>query len=30
MRHTEPSSWMCIPFRNWFVETVSATAPYAS
>src|ERR671937_1949291 len=26
MRQTPPSSWMCIPFRNWFVETVSATA----
>src|SRR5919206_816397 len=26
MRQTEPSSWMCIPLRNWFVETVSATA----
>ena len=24
MRHTWPSSWMCIPFLNWLVETVSA------
>jgi hypothetical protein len=24
MRHTVPSSSMCIPFRNWFVLTVSA------
>ena len=30
MRQTEPSSWMCIPFRNWLVETVSATAGDAS
>src|SRR5919198_6052714 len=27
MRHTEPSSWMCIPFLNWLVLTVSATSP---
>src|SRR5438132_460379 len=26
MRHTEPSSSMCIPFLNWFVLTTSATA----
>src|SRR5919201_5463086 len=26
MRQTAPSSWMCMPFRNWFVDTVSATA----
>src|SRR5205085_8313950 len=25
MRQTSPSSSMCIPFLNWFVETVSAT-----
>src|SRR5918999_1141023 len=25
MRQTCPSSWMCIPLRNWLVETVSAT-----
>src|SRR5688500_14771961 len=25
IRHTEPSISMCIPFRNWFVLTVSAT-----
>src|ERR671937_2782073 len=24
MRQTEPSTWMCIPFLNWFVLTVSA------
>src|ERR671934_120303 len=27
MRHTEPSSPMCIPFLNWLVLTVSATSP---
>src|SRR5215813_10762244 len=27
MRQTPPSSWMCIPFLNWFVLTVSATRP---
>src|SRR5438477_5283773 len=27
MRQTPPSSSMCIPLRNWFVLTVSATAP---
>ena len=26
IRQTSPSSSMCIPFRNWFVETVSAMA----
>jgi hypothetical protein len=26
MRQTPPSTSMCIPFRNWFVLTVSATA----
>src|SRR3954452_14377378 len=26
MRQTAPSSWMCMPFRNWLVVTVSATA----
>src|SRR5437588_1573048 len=26
IRHTKPSSSMCIPFLNWFVEMVSATA----
>src|SRR5512146_601574 len=26
IRHTWPSSSMCMPFLNWFVETVSATA----
>src|SRR5256714_12641112 len=26
IRHTEPSTSMCIPFLNWFVLTVSATA----
>ena len=26
MRQTPPSSSMCIPFRNWFVLTVSAIA----
>src|SRR5438552_11500328 len=25
MRQTPPSSSMCMPFLNWFVETVSAT-----
>src|SRR5262245_19785462 len=25
MRQTSPSTWMCMPLRNWFVETVSAT-----
>src|SRR5919201_5865194 len=30
IRHTEPSSSMCIPFLNWFVETVSATAAECS
>src|ERR671929_1522725 len=24
IRHTEPSSSMCIPLRNWLVETISA------
>ena len=26
MRHTAPSSSMCMPFLNWLVLTVSATA----
>jgi hypothetical protein len=26
MRQTPPSISMCIPFRNWFVLTVSAIA----
>src|SRR5436305_11383488 len=26
IRHVWPSSSMCIPFRNWLVETTSATA----
>src|SRR5918999_5062760 len=26
MRHTKPSSSMCMPLRNWFVETTSAMA----
>src|SRR5437660_816016 len=26
IRHVCPSSSMCMPFRNWFVETTSATA----
>src|ERR671937_562566 len=30
IRHTEPSSSMCMPFLNWFVETVSATAAECS
>src|SRR5919202_500656 len=30
MRQTSPSSSMCIPFLNWFVETVSATAAECS
>src|SRR5581483_9628279 len=30
MRQTEPSSSMCIPFRNWLVETTSATAGQSS
>src|SRR6266542_3691784 len=28
IRQTPPSSSMCIPFLNWFVLTVSATAAY--
>src|SRR6266498_3957443 len=30
MRQTPPSSSMCVPFLNWFVEIVSATAVKAS
>ena len=30
IRQTAPSSSMCMPFLNWFVETVSATADKAS
>src|SRR5215207_761754 len=25
IRQTSPSSWMCMPFLNWFVLTISAT-----
>src|SRR5205823_5515586 len=30
MRQGSPSSSMCMPFRNWFVETCSATAGQSS
>src|SRR6478609_8152251 len=30
IRHVWPSSSMCIPLRNWLVETTSATAPEGS
>src|SRR5712691_5849883 len=30
MRHTPPSSSMCMPFLNWLVEIVSATARQSS
>ena len=30
MRQTVPSSSMCMPFLNWFVEIMSAAAPYPS
>ena len=30
IRHTDPSSSMCIPFLNWLVLTTSATAGHSS